>query len=92
MCLAVLPPAGLSRTRYLCKRLRARWPDLRILVGRWTAESGEENAEVLLAAGADAVHTTLLDTRDEIWRLLEARASAPTAPALISPARVRGAA
>jgi predicted PurR-regulated permease PerM len=74
VCLAVLPPAGLSRTRYLCKRLRARWPDLRILVGRWTAETGEENREVLLAAGADAVHTTLLETRDEIWRLLEARA------------------
>jgi hypothetical protein len=37
VCIAAIPPGGLAHTRYLCKRLRARFPDLKILVGRWGA-------------------------------------------------------
>ncbi len=35
ICIAATPPGGLSHTRYLCKRLRTRFPDLKLLVGRW---------------------------------------------------------
>jgi hypothetical protein len=35
ICLSLLPPGGLVHARYLCKRLRARYPDVKILVGRW---------------------------------------------------------
>jgi hypothetical protein len=35
VCIAAIPPGGLAHTRYLCKRLRARFPDIKILVGRW---------------------------------------------------------
>jgi len=35
ICIATIPPGGLAHTRYLCKRLRSRFPDLKILVGRW---------------------------------------------------------
>jgi hypothetical protein len=35
VCIAATPPGGLAHTRYLCKRLRSRFPDLKILVGRW---------------------------------------------------------
>jgi hypothetical protein len=35
VCIATIPPGGLAHTRYLCKRLRSRFPDLKILVGRW---------------------------------------------------------
>ena len=37
VCIAATPPGGLAHTRYLCKRLRSRFPDLKILVGRWGA-------------------------------------------------------
>ncbi len=37
VCIATVPPGGLAHTRYLCKRLRARFPELKILVGRWEA-------------------------------------------------------
>ena len=37
VCIAAIPPGGLAHTRYLCKRLRSRFPDLKILVGRWGA-------------------------------------------------------
>src|SRR5437773_12173300 len=35
LCVAALPPGGLALTRYLCKRLRPRFPDPNILVGLW---------------------------------------------------------
>ncbi len=35
VCIASTPPGGLAHTRYLCKRLRSRFPDLKIVVGRW---------------------------------------------------------
>ncbi|HZT82092.1 MAG TPA: AI-2E family transporter, partial [Gemmataceae bacterium] len=35
VCIAALPPGGLTHTRYLCKRLRAHFPGLKVLVGRW---------------------------------------------------------
>jgi predicted PurR-regulated permease PerM len=37
ICIAATPPGGLAHTRYLCKRLRSRFPELKILVGRWGA-------------------------------------------------------
>ena len=35
ICVAALPPGALAPVRYLCKRLRARFPDCRIAVGLW---------------------------------------------------------
>jgi len=62
-----LPPGGLAHTRYLCKRLRARLPQARIVVGRWGLKGNtEENREQLQAAGADQVETTLLETRTHL--------------------------
>ncbi len=58
-----LPPGGLAHTRYLCKRLRARFPELKIVVGRWGLKSRvEENQEALKEAGADSMETSLLGT------------------------------
>ena len=65
VCISSLPPGGLAQTRYLCKRLRNRFPDLKIIVGRWGTRS-ENNWSSLLAAGADKVGTTLVETRDQV--------------------------
>jgi predicted PurR-regulated permease PerM len=67
VCIGALPPGGLAHTRYLCKRLRARLPEAKILVGRWGLVSDlERNQEQLREAGADRVETTLLETRDHL--------------------------
>jgi len=64
LCIGALPPGGLAHTRYLCKRLRARLPAAKILVGRWGLKGNEElNQEQLREAGADEVETTLLETQ-----------------------------
>lgn len=65
--IAALPPNGLAQTRHLCKRLRARFPAIKILVGRWgDTDLGASDREALLAAGADAVGTTLRETRAQL--------------------------
>jgi hypothetical protein len=77
VCIASIHPDDLAPTRHLCKRLRARFPALKILVGRWgTTEPGERDQ--LLASGADAVGSTLRESRDQIRENipLEAHASA----------------
>ncbi len=71
VCIGALPPGGLAHTRYLCKRLRARLPGARIVVGRWGLKGNvEQNQEQLREAGADQVETTLTETRDHLtaWR------------------------
>lgn len=64
-----LPPEGLTSARYLVRRVRARFADLPILVGRW-GEQGrpEKSAERLVGVGATAVVFRLVEARDQILR------------------------
>jgi len=77
VCIASLPPGGLAQTRYLCKRLRKRFPDLKIIVGRW-GNRGEHNGDSLRAAGADHVGTTIGETRDHVIQLSQITSSTDT--------------
>jgi predicted PurR-regulated permease PerM len=80
LCIGAIPPGGLAQTRYLCKRLRARHPQLKILVGRWGLkdEGRVKNREQLAAAGADRVAFTLADTLVQLQQLAMLSSSAPT--------------
>jgi hypothetical protein len=67
VCIGALPPGGLAHTRYLCKKLRARHPDLKIIVGRWGLQDNvTENRDQLEEVGADLIATTLLETRKQL--------------------------
>jgi AI-2E family transporter len=67
VCIGALPPGGLAHTRYLCKRLRARLPAARIVVGRWGLKGDlEQDQEQLREVGADRVETALLETRTHL--------------------------
>lgn len=71
LCIGALPPGGLAQTRYLCKRLRTRFPSLKIIVGRWGLgdEAMAKNQEQLAAAGADRVASTLAETLVQLHQL-----------------------
>lgn len=72
VCIADLPPSASSKTRYLVKRLRSFFPDLRIIVGRWAPPAlADESTQVLRDAGASRVDSTLVDTRTYLASLLE---------------------
>jgi hypothetical protein len=64
LCIGAVAPGGLSQARHLCKRLRSQCPELKIVVGRWGLhDERDTDRELLLAAGADLVETTVLDTQ-----------------------------
>jgi predicted PurR-regulated permease PerM len=73
VCIGALPPGGLAQTRYLCMRLRAQFPDLKVIVGRWgLSENSERVREKLISAGADQVVTTLIEARSRLTPLIQA--------------------
>jgi hypothetical protein len=60
---SALPPAAVLDASFLCKRLRPRFPDLKIVVALWHAEGDVEKGRTrLLAAGASEVVVTLKDS------------------------------
>jgi hypothetical protein len=73
---SALAPGGLTEVRYLCRRLRALFPGLRIVVGRWGPRCDPKKArKLLLSAGADGVVMTLREARRQLAQL--ARVPAP---------------
>lgn len=73
VCFADLPPSPISKTRYLVKRLRAAFPDLQIIVGRWApATLADTSTQALRDAGANFVVSTLAETRTYLSRLTAA--------------------
>jgi len=79
VCLGALPASGLAaHTRYLCKRLRARCPDLRIVVGRWgLREPAGPARRQLEAAGASHVGITLVETLQHLQTVHGLEAPSP---------------
>jgi predicted PurR-regulated permease PerM len=70
ICVAALPPGPLAPVRYLCKRLRARFRDCWIVVGRWGAGAEAETLRARLRdLGADEVGATLRETRNQLMQL-----------------------
>jgi predicted PurR-regulated permease PerM len=71
VCVGSLPPGGTAHVRYLCKRLRSRFPDLKILVGRWMeASTVELDMDPFRASGADKVESTLLQMCQQLMTWL----------------------
>jgi predicted PurR-regulated permease PerM len=78
ICIGSLPPGGLAHTRYLCKQLRRRFPDVRLLAGRWIeASSADPRLDPLRHAGADMVSSTLLGAREQLTAWLAVFDHAP---------------
>jgi predicted PurR-regulated permease PerM len=78
--IGLLPPGGLARARYLCKRIRQQAPNLKILIGRWGESTKNERLETrLLGAGADQVGWTLHESVAQIVPLLQVAANAAPA-------------
>jgi methanogenic corrinoid protein MtbC1 len=66
VCISALPPFALLNARTMSKRLRQKFPDLKIMVGLWTFSLSERTAERLGQAFVDTVVTTLADAVTQI--------------------------
>jgi predicted PurR-regulated permease PerM len=94
VCIGSLAPGGLAHTRLICKRLRAAFPDLKIIVGRWglKGDAGTTNREQLIQAGADQFGTTVEETAVQLVQLQQLIQSreAPAEPSKLAIATVDG--
>jgi len=84
-CVVSIPPGGLAQARYICRRLRAKMPDVAILVIRPGVQAnGEESARKLTEDGATQVCFTLADARTAAEQRLTTIRSTAAAPAAAS--------
>jgi hypothetical protein len=65
VCISATPPAAVMHGRYLCKRLRGRFPALPLVVGLWDAQGDLNNAKERIGCGATVV-ATLADAREHV--------------------------
>jgi len=83
VCISVVVPSTVIQARFLCTKLRARFPRLKIVVGLWGAsEKVTETATRLRDSGADEVVVSLADAVARI-SLLDQPISDPMVPAPI---------
>jgi len=79
--IATLPPGGIVQARYLCRRLRRKFPELKIVVGYWGHVKDFDRLLVRLrAAGASYVTTSMAQTRGQLISLLNLMPTDPAPP------------
>jgi DNA-binding transcriptional LysR family regulator len=69
ICVCAVPPGAASHAAYLARRLKKRFPDVRMLIALCTSEAIDKVKPRLLSAGADEVVTRLADARGYIRQL-----------------------
>jgi len=84
---SAMPPAAVAHSRYLCKRLHARFPDANMVVGLWTMKGDVKKAkDRVTCVGSVQVATELKTALEQIGQLAQpvivaadARTTAPAA-------------
>jgi len=72
VCISAMPPAAATHARYLCKRLRGRFPEANLIVGLWNVQGDLNKAKERIGCGA-ATHVvgTLADAQEQIRLLIQ---------------------
>ena len=65
ICVAATRPAAVMHARYLCKRLRVRFPSVKLVAGLWDSTGDLNKAQDRIGCGATVV-STLADALKEI--------------------------
>jgi hypothetical protein len=70
VCVSALPPAAVTHSRYLCKRLNQRYPQLQMVVGLWAWKGDLKRAKQRITCEDQTrIVTTLAAALDEIEQL-----------------------
>ncbi len=85
VCIVAMPPGGLTQARYLCKRLRTRFPKLQILVVRpglqhETADDRDKILRRLATDGASMVASSIAEARTQAAQVLVTLPVRPVEP------------
>lgn len=72
VCISAMPPSAAAHARYLCKRLRGRFPETNLIVGLWNATSDLNKAKERIGCGTTThVIGTLAVAQEKIHGLLQ---------------------
>jgi predicted PurR-regulated permease PerM len=72
VCVSAMPPAAVAHARYLCKRIHLKFPDMRMVVGLWTAKGDLRKAKIRIACAETVpVITSLEQAEHEIDQLAQ---------------------
>jgi hypothetical protein len=71
-CISATPPAAVPHARYLCKRLHAKLPGIKMLVGLWTSrEDAKRSEQRIRCTGGMRVLTNLRDALQQIHQMVQ---------------------
>jgi predicted PurR-regulated permease PerM len=73
-CISVVSPSTVIQARHLCVKLKARFPQLKIVVGLWGTTQGTDATKRLRNSGANEVVTTLNDAVIQLAQNMPTRA------------------
>lgn len=69
VCISATPPAAVMHARYLCRRLRDRLSNVKLVVGLWETQGDLNKAQERIGCGAIAV-SSLTEAQIQIQQLL----------------------
>jgi hypothetical protein len=76
--ISALPPAAVTHARYLVKRLRGRFPELKVIVGLWTTRINLERAKQRLeTTGTSVVVSSIRDAVEQLRQTVQPLMLAP---------------
>jgi predicted PurR-regulated permease PerM len=70
VCISATPPGAMMHARYLCKQLRRRFPQVKLVVGLWDMQGDISKAKERIGCSALVV-STLADAQEQIRLLLQ---------------------
>ena len=73
ICIAAFASRGLPAARYLCRRLRRRFPELTIVVLAWGAAQTQSNLNRLHGDGANRIATSLQEAAETLLEITSGR-------------------
>jgi predicted PurR-regulated permease PerM len=80
ICISALPPSAIRQARLFCKRVRAEFPDKKIVLGVWSATADREDlARRLADAGVNHIVTSLSEAAQMMRQIVEAATVEPVA-------------
>jgi predicted PurR-regulated permease PerM len=72
VCISALPPAALAHSRYLCKRLHVKFPELPTVVGLWTSKADpKKSLDRLTCHGPVRLVTSVAAAIAEIHQMIQ---------------------
>jgi hypothetical protein len=70
--ISAMPPGAASHARYLCKKIRAKFPKIQMIIGLWNATGDLPKIKRRLSCDADSrVAIRLLDAADLIEQMVQ---------------------